>query len=69
MTYGCFDRPPYKPSHTTHGINRATGKMVAVVVPFRNSPTCNYTHTTLGQADAGCVGCRHRVNKEAAWHE
>lgn len=24
---------------------------------------CRYTHTELGQADARCGGCKHRVTK------
>lgn len=33
-----------------------------VPVPFRMNPACQYTHTQLGQADARCSECRHRVN-------
>lgn len=31
-------------------------------VPFAMSRRCEYTKSTLGQADAGCLGCRHRSN-------
>ena len=27
---------------------------------------CRYTHTELGQADARCGGCKHRVTMEGA---
>ena len=64
MSYGCHNRPPYASSYTVHGISRDTGDKVQTTIPFRNSPDCNYTSTTLGQADAGCAGCQHRLTKE-----
>lgn len=34
----------------------------AIFVPFVMSRRCEYTRSSLGQADAGCLGCRHRSN-------
>lgn len=64
MTYGCYDRAPFAPEQVLHGIDSKTGQQIVTRVPFRNSPDCNYTHTDLGQADPGCVGCKHRVTNE-----
>lgn len=33
-------------------------KMIEVPDPMTKD--CQYTHTDLGQADAGCSGCTHR---------
>lgn len=62
--YGCFNREPFKNSYAMHGISKTTGEKVLAVIPFRNSPTCNYTETALGQADAGCAGCTHKQPKD-----
>jgi len=70
VSYGCYSRPPFADSYTMHGISKDTGDKAQTIIPFRGSPDCNYTSTDLGQADAGCVGCRHKqVTKEAAWHD
>ena len=31
-----------------------------VPMPFRMEPTCQYTHSDLGQADTRCAGCTWR---------
>lgn len=62
--YGCFNREPFKNSYAMHGISKVTGENVLTVIPFRNSPTCNYTGTALGQADPGCDGCNHKKLKD-----
>lgn len=60
---GCHNRPPFKTITPVQdgwymdGVSR-TPRMVAV--PFRMAATCQYTKTTLGQADKGCDGCKHR---------
>lgn len=63
---GCHNRPPFKTSmkvadgHWDDGVQRIP-KLASV--PFRMTFECQYTHTTLGQADKQCSGCKHR--KEA----
>jgi len=59
-TYGCHNREPYKPEQVLHGTNSLTGEAIVTVVPFRNSPTCNYKLTDLGKADPKCDGCSHK---------
>ena len=65
MSYGCHNRREYKPKVIVQdgwwmdGPSR-TAKMVST--PFRMSGDCQYTKTDLGQADAGCHGCRHRLD-------
>jgi hypothetical protein len=64
MSHGCFDRAPYAPVIPAQdgwymdGYTR-TPRMVPM--PFRMSPTCNYTHTDLGAADKRCTGCTWRA--------
>lgn len=63
---GCFNRKPFRPSFVAQDGNLEDDKSmfkVYVNVPFRMSPECNFTHTALGQADPGCVGCKHKVEK------
>jgi len=61
---GCHDRKPFKESvpvqdgHFMDGVTR-TPRMVSS--PFRMSKACEYTKTTLGQADKGCTGCKWRA--------
>lgn len=33
--------------------------------PHRMTTDCQYTRTKLGQADAGCDGCKHRMIDQA----
>lgn len=72
MTYGCFNRAPFKPVTVVPDGNHAVRhyelpktdnaimwpKLRAI--PFRMTPDCQYTKTTLGQRDPGCVGCKHK---------
>lgn len=64
--YACHNRPPYRQhmkvadGHWDDGVQRIQ-KLASV--PFRMNPDCQYTHTTLGQNDSRCNGCKHR--KEA----
>lgn len=62
MAYGCKDRPPFKTEQVLHGMDSQTGFYIRTVVPFRNSPDCNFTHTELGKKDPGCTGCKHKAN-------
>jgi hypothetical protein len=65
VTYGCFNRPDYKPSVSMQSGWWAQGESRRprmVEVPFRMSPRCEYTSTSeLGQADKRCVGCARRA--------
>lgn len=60
---GCHNRAPYRASFPAQdgwfmdGVTRVP-RMVSV--PFRMAPECQYTTSALGQADAGCTGCRWR---------
>jgi hypothetical protein len=64
MSYGCHNRAPYLSSipvadgHYMDGYTR-TPRMVPM--PFRMAQTCQYTHTSLGQADTRCHGCTWRA--------
>lgn len=63
---GCFNRKPFRSSFVAQDGNLRHDKSmfkVYVEVPFRMAMDCRYTHTTLGQADPGCVGCKHKVEK------
>jgi len=59
MTYGCFDREPFKYSYVMHGISKVTGNKVLTVIPFRMARECQYTLNDK-YADPGCVGCSHK---------
>ena len=58
--YACHNRPPYRQhmkaadGHWDDGVQRIP-KLTSV--PFRMAKDCQYTHTTLGQADQRCTGC------------
>ena len=68
--YGCYNRPPFKQTTEVQdgwavvGDARATTETTRFptmrTIPFRMSQECNYTHTELGQADKGCIDCKHR---------
>lgn len=57
MTYGCYNRKPYKPTLWVQNGWFSTGARVMVEVPFVMSKECQYTTTELGQKDSGCIGC------------
>ena len=70
MSYGCFNRAPYKPAlmvqdgyHEHRDEHIAARVPLMIEVPFRMSEHCNYTHTALGQADQRCIGCKWREEK------
>lgn len=52
MSYACHNRAEL---HNPDWPGRAP-------IPFVMSPDCQYTKSTLGQIDAGCHGCKHRLN-------
>lgn len=58
---GCHDRAPYLPGTALVDHH---GRLVDSF-PFRMAPDCQYTKTELGQADAGCLGCRWRQGASA----
>lgn len=61
--YGCFNRPEFKhvyPAQDGWWLDNDTRVAKVVSVPFRMNFSCQYTHTTLGQADKQCHGCKHR---------
>jgi hypothetical protein len=63
---GCHNRPPFKTITPVQdgwfmdGVSRSP-RMVAV--HFRMATACQYTHTTLGQADQKCTGCKHKQER------
>lgn len=69
--YGCYNREPLKDKvwvqdgwFDTEINGEHTIAPAVVMLPDPMTKHCNYTHTELGQADKGCVGCKHRVQKE-----
>lgn len=63
MSYGCFDREPFKPMQLLYGHSSQTGEPITTVVPFRMALNCQYTLEDK-YADTGCVGCKHRKEKQ-----
>ncbi len=63
---GCHNRPTFA-THYKVGVRPAIAGGVIFEVPVMQANTgsrdCQYTHTALGQADAGCTNCIHRVAK------
>ena len=59
--HGCHNRPPFKPftkvadGHWDDVVQRIP-KLTSI--PFRMNPDCQYTKTSLGEADQRCEGCR-----------
>lgn len=57
--YACHNRPPYRQhmkvadGHWDDGVQRIPKP---TSVPFRMAKDCQYTHTTLWQADQRCTG-------------
>lgn len=58
---GCFNRAPYK---TTNDLRDLNGHVVTSI-PFRMAPDCQYTLSSLGQADQRCVDCSWRRDPTA----
>lgn len=66
MSYGCHNRPPFRavlPVQDGWFLDGVTRVPRMVPAPFRMATDCQYTKTALGQADKGCVGCKHRESK------
>lgn len=62
--YGCHNRPQYRnmlPVQDGWWMDGQTRVPKMIPSPFRMSAECQFTHTTLGQADPKCVGCKHRA--------
>lgn len=67
MTYGCNNREPLNDLVTVQTGWRETVSLgspsrvpVLKSIPDPMTKDCQYTKTAIGQADAGCQGCRHR---------
>lgn len=63
-TYGCRNRPEYRAVVVVQDgwyLDGTTRVPRMAAVPFRQSPDCQYTHSELGRADAGCIGCKWRA--------
>lgn len=64
--YGCWNREPFA-THYQIGVRPVLVDGVVQEIPVlqvnTGSQDCQYTHTTLGQSDAGCTNCIHRVAK------
>lgn len=62
MSYGCYNRPPHAEAEFSHSFYAWGSQVFSRLhrVSNRNSRDCQYTHTTLGAADPGCVGCSWR---------
>jgi hypothetical protein len=59
---GCHNRAPYR-SHIARDGYWCDGHVLtikAVSIAHRMSKPCQYTLSSLGQADKGCTGCRHK---------
>lgn len=52
---GCFDRKAFVSAYLS-----AYGQ---VIKNFSAGKPCEYTHSDLGQADKGCIGCKWRKEK------
>lgn len=60
---GCWNRKPFaKVVSVQDGWRKIDGVRHMVRIPFVMARDCQFSKTTLGQADAGCLGCRHRSN-------
>ena len=68
---GCHNRKPFVEDvlvqtgsndiPAAHGATEALRFAVVKPVPFRMARDCQYTKTTLGQADKGCTGCKWKA--------
>lgn len=59
MTYGCYNREPYKPLLKVQD-GWVNGKPLYRHIEFRMEPSCQYRHTELGKQDQRCEGCKWR---------
>lgn len=65
---GCHDRPPFRrvtPVQDGWFLDGDTRVPRMAPAPHRMTTDCQYTRTKLGQADAGCDGCKHRMIDQA----
>ena len=61
---GCHNRKPFKEFVLVADGFLMDGRTHApqiVASPFRMARNCQYTKTTLGQADKGCTGCKWKA--------
>lgn len=64
MAYGCFNRKPFVEHYTVFGASSTQPGLVSATFDFRLARDCQYTKGYLGQADAGCLRCKHREDVE-----
>lgn len=73
MSYGCHNRAPLRDSRVVADgwflIDANLGKKRFTRIADPMTKDCNYTHTELGQGDAGCYGCKWRADGSAAEHD
>lgn len=65
MSYGCHNRREYKATVIVQDgwwMDGQTRTAKMVTKPFPMTKDCQYTKSALGQADARCAGCRHRLD-------
>jgi len=65
---GCFDRAPLKAHRARDGYwcDGQALTIKAVTIPQTMSKDCRYTHSELGQKDAGCDGCKWKTESANA---
>ena len=64
MSNGCFNRAPFAQRIRMQdgwAESEPSRHPVMREVPFVMAKDCRYTHTTLGQQDEKCQGCKWRV--------
>lgn len=64
---GCFNRKPFKESlliqdgwRDNQADETRSREPVIREIPFTMKKECIYTHSTIGQKDQGCAGCKWR---------
>lgn len=64
MTYGCYNRAPFKEAFWADDKEYKPGGgpsfIVKVKVPFRMDKDCKYSLTDLGKHDPKCFGCARK---------
>jgi hypothetical protein len=60
MTYGCFNRAPFRPTVRVQQGYTQDGRRKMELIPFVNSMDCQYRLSELSKQDSGCDGCKWR---------
>jgi hypothetical protein len=69
MTYGCFNRAPFRTARTApdgYYLDGTTRTPRMVSIKHVNTTDCQYLHSTLGKADLGCTGCKWKTTEGTA---